>query len=122
MERFEDVGLIDDEAFAEAWVASRQQRKHLSRRALAAELTRKGVERETARAALDSVSSDDELSAAIDLARSRAPRLAGLDPVVQRRRLQGVLARRGFNSSIVIEACRVALDSDQDDASGEWGL
>ena len=46
LDRFTEVGLIDDQAFAQAWVESRQSTRGLSRRALAAELRRKGIAEE----------------------------------------------------------------------------
>ena len=55
LDRFEEVGLIDDEAFARAWIASRQPGKGLARRALAQELRRKGIDDEVAREALDEI-------------------------------------------------------------------
>ena len=64
LDRFEEVGLVDDEAFARAWVQSRQPGKGLARRALAQELRRKGVDDEVARVALDEVDPDDEVEAA----------------------------------------------------------
>ncbi|MGZ4485906.1 MAG: regulatory protein RecX, partial [Nocardioidaceae bacterium] len=59
LDRFEEVGLVDDQAFAEAWVQSRQAGKGLARRALAQELRRKGIADETARSALEQVDPDD---------------------------------------------------------------
>src|SRR6266571_5023075 len=41
--RFTEVGLIDDAAFARAWVESRHHGRGLARRALAAELKQRGV-------------------------------------------------------------------------------
>lgn len=116
MGRFTDVGLIDDAAFAAAWVESRQMRRNLSRRALRAELTRKGIDREVVEDAVSVVDHDDEYAAALDLARSKAQRTVGLDPQVRLRRLVGVLARRGFSSDIVMRAAREVLDAD--DAAG----
>ncbi len=55
LDRFEEVGLIDDSAFARSWVASRQPGKGLARRALAQELRRKGIDDEVAREALDEI-------------------------------------------------------------------
>ncbi|MEO5661990.1 MAG: regulatory protein RecX, partial [Nocardioides sp.] len=46
LDRFAEVGLIDDEAFAKAWIESRQPGKGLARRALAHELRRKGIDDE----------------------------------------------------------------------------
>ena len=61
LDRFEEVGLIDDSAFARGWVTSRQAGRGLARGALAAELRRKGVPADTAQHALAEV--DPELEA-----------------------------------------------------------
>ena len=57
LDRFEEVGLVDDGAFARTWVSQRQSAvgggKGLARRALAQELRRKGIDDEIAREALD---------------------------------------------------------------------
>ncbi len=56
LDRLCEVGLVDDEAFAHAWVASRQAGRGLARRALATELRRRGVDDEVAARALAEVS------------------------------------------------------------------
>src|SRR6202045_3914428 len=43
LSRFADVGLIDDAAFARAWVESRHHSRGLARRALTAELRQRGI-------------------------------------------------------------------------------
>src|SRR5271168_5446837 len=53
LSRFADVGLIDDAAFARAWVESRHYSRGLSGRALSAELRRRGVAADEIRAAID---------------------------------------------------------------------
>lgn len=101
LDRLGEVGLVDDQAFAQAWVESRQQRRHLSRSALKRELARKGVEPEVITDAVAGVDSDDELGAARALAEKKSRSMGGLDPEVRRRRLAGALARRGFGPGIV---------------------
>ena len=71
LDRFEEVGLVDDDAFARSWVASRQPGKGLARRALAQELRRKGIDDEVAREALDEIEPDDEEAAARALVRKK---------------------------------------------------
>jgi regulatory protein len=100
LERFADVGLIDDTAFAQAWVDSRHHGRGLGRRALAAELRRKGVDDETAAEALASVSTDDEVAAARALVRRRLPSMASLPSDVATRRLVAMLGRKGFGASL----------------------
>lgn len=101
LDRLEEVGLVDDRAFAQDWVSSRQQRRHLSRSALRRELQAKGIDREHLDEALAAVDSDDELDAARALASKKAATMRSLEPMVRDRRLAGALARRGFGSGII---------------------
>jgi regulatory protein len=107
LDRMSEVGLIDDAAFAERWVASRQRRRHLSRAALQRELATKGVGGEELAAAIADVDDDDELEAARTMTEKKAAGMAGLAPDVRYRRLAGALARRGFGPAI---AARVLAD------------
>jgi regulatory protein len=110
LDRFEEVGLVDDEAFARAWVQSRQPGKGLARRALAQELRRKGVDDEVARGALDEVDPDDELTAARSLVRRKLRTAAGLDRDTAVRRLAGMLARKGYPAGTCFRVVREELD------------
>ena len=112
LDRLEEVGLVNDAAFAEAWVGSRQQRRHLSRPALRRELQTKGVDREQIDAALETVDYSDELAAARELARRRQAAIAELPFPVRYRRLAGVLSRRGFGTGIVTQVLREVLGED----------
>jgi regulatory protein len=111
LDRFEEVGLVDDPAFARAWVQSRQRGKGLARRALAHELRRKGVDEEVARSALDEVGPDDEVRAARTLVRRRLARLGGLDRDTAVRRLTGMLARKGYPASVCFRVVREELEA-----------
>jgi regulatory protein len=115
LDRLGEVGLVDDAAFAEDWVTSRQQRRHRSRSALRHELQRKGVARELIDQALDAVDSDAEYRAALDLARRKHATMSGLEPTVCYRRLAGTLARRGFGSATTAHVLREVLGGVVDD-------
>jgi regulatory protein len=110
LDRFEEVGLVDDEAFARAWVQSRQPGKGLARQALARELRRKGVEDEVARTALDEVDPEDELEAARLLVRRKLRSTAGLGRDTAVRRLTGLLARKGYPAGLCFRVVREELD------------
>ena len=69
-------------------------------RSLRAELRGRGVAPEVIDLAAQEVDEDDERATALALARRRAPGMARLAPEVRRRRLMGLLLRRGFNGSI----------------------
>ena len=112
LDRMGEVGLVDDAAFARDWVASRQQRRHLSRTALRRELQTKGVDREVIDEALSDVEGADEHRAALDLAQRRAGTMVTLPREAAYRRLGGMLARRGFSSSVTTRVLAEVL--------GDW--
>lgn len=121
LDRMTEVGLINDAELARSWVESRQQRRYLSRTALRHELQRKGVERDVVAEAVDEVSGDDEREAARALAQKKLRSLRGLEATVQRRRMAGALARRGFTAdvvAVVLKELRFAGDESDADESG----
>jgi regulatory protein len=116
LDRFEEVGLVDDEALARSWASSRQSSKGLARRALAQELRRKGVADEVARDALDEIDPADEEAAARALVQRKLRSMTRLDDVTKARRLVGMLARKGYSSSF---AFRIVRDEVASLASGD---
>jgi regulatory protein len=109
LDRMEQVGLVDDEAFAEGWVRSRQATRGLSRRALAHELRSKGIDDDLTRATLDQVDDDTEVELARGLVAKRLPSVRGLPPEKQVNRLVGMLARKGYSSGLAFRVVRDAL-------------
>lgn len=94
----ERLGYIDDKRFATAKALSAAQHKQHGKRRAAQELLKSGVKNDTARRALEDVyDAHDSLAVARQLAQKQAPRLRKLDPIVARRRLAGMLLRRGFS-------------------------
>ncbi len=112
LDRFSELGLIDDAQFARDWVESRQGRRGLSRSALRRELQGRGVDADFIDEALAPVGSDEELAAARQLAEKKLRSMSRLDHEVRYRRLAGALARRGFGTGIIAtvldETCRRA--------------
>ena len=105
LDRFEEVGLVDDAAFARDWVESRQASRGLARRALSVELRRKGVDSDVIAEAVDEVSADDEDAAARELVRRKLRSLSRYDDATVVRRLTGMLARKGYPSSVASGWC-----------------
>ncbi|MCW2834856.1 MAG: regulatory protein RecX [Nocardioides sp.] len=128
LDRFEEVGLVDDDAFARAWIASRQPGKGLARRALAQELRRKGIVDEVAREALDEIDPGDEDAAARALVRKKLRSLHGVDQQKATRRLVGMLARKGYGAAMAFAIVKDELrlhgeaELDELDAFAEEGL
>ena len=111
LDRFEEVGLVDDAAFARDWVQSRQSSRGLARRALAQELRRKGVDDGVAREALEAVDADDEVESARLLVRRKLRSMGQLDRQVAIRRLSGMLARKGYPPGVAMRVVREELDA-----------
>jgi len=118
LDRFTEVGLIDDAAFARAWVSSRQAGRGLARRALSAELRAKGVEPEVAAEAVAEVDDEDERAAARRLVERRAGSMQRLDRTTATRRLMGMLARKGYSGGLAAGVVREVLDDSGPDTIG----
>lgn len=100
MERLKDRGLVDDRAFAQAWIENRNTFRPRGALALRAELKRKGVANAVIREALRDF---DEGAAARSAAQMRIERWKDLSEQDYRRRMGGYLKRRGFPYTIVFE-------------------
>jgi regulatory protein len=112
LDRYVEVGLIDDAAYANAWVSSRQAGRGLARRALSAELRAKGVDPEVAAEAVEQIDDEDERAAAQRLVARKVPGMRRLDRATATRRLMGMLARKGYNGGLASAVVREALDND----------
>ena len=99
LDRFTEVGLINDAQFAHLWVEG-QQRRMKSGRALRQELRAKGVEAAVIDEALAATADDADHQAALALAHKKMRTLGNLEPQVRYRRLAGALARRGFSAGL----------------------
>ena len=102
--RLVDLGYLDDAGFAGGHVRRRSAR--LGPLALSAELAARGVDREVARQAVDSLSREAQLSAALRLVARQAGRNrpAGYKELLDSAGAK--LLRRGFSAAIAREACR----------------
>lgn len=109
LDRFTEVGLVDDAAYAEMWVRSRQQGRGLSRRALGQELRRKGVDDEVIRESLDAIDSAAEEAAARELVARKLRSMSRLDETTQLRRLAGMLGRKGYPAGLAYRVAREAV-------------
>jgi regulatory protein len=110
--RFTEVGLIDDRAFAEAWVQSRHVGRGLARRALAAELRHRGVADETVDEAVSALDPHQEENAARELIARRLAATRGQDPARRMRRLLGLLARKGYSPGLSYRVVKEALEAE----------
>lgn len=119
LDRFEELHLLDDATYAETFVRSRHNERGLAKRALGYELRRRGIDDDTATEALSTLDEDQEAETARRLVDSRLRATRGLDPQVRTRRLVGMLARKGYSSSVAFRVVREALAAEGQDVDFE---
>jgi regulatory protein len=113
----ESAGWLDDGKFARDWIEDRSDRKGYGRTRLAAELQRRGVDREVVERTADAIRPDDEFRRALAAARPRfsSEALSGQEPAAaerERRRIAGFLQRRGFDWDIIKEVIRELAENN----------
>lgn len=104
--RLQEAGLINDLEFAHAWAQSRHRAKKVSKRIIAGELRQKGVAQESIDIALDEIDGEAEFEMARSLAERKLASLSRLDKETQLRRIQGLLARKGFGFDLISRVAR----------------
>jgi regulatory protein len=112
--RLGELGMLDDAAFAGMLARDRVRLRPQGSRRMLGELRAKGVDEETARAAVSAAlesEATDEAALARRAAAKWRPR-AGEEPARARRRLYGYLARRGFDGEVAREVVDEVLGAD----------
>lgn len=120
LDRLDGVGLIDDQAFAVAWVQSRHRGRGLSRPALAAELRQRGVAPDAVTGAVETLDCDQELRTARALVERRLATTANLPTATRVRRLAGLLARKGYPADLAGRVVRAALAAEGEQVVGGY--
>ncbi|TWD83607.1 regulatory protein [Kribbella amoyensis] len=115
LDRFVEVGLINDAAFATAWVESRHRGRGLGKRALAQELRRRGVDDELARDALEELDQDQEEETARALVRKKLRSMRSLEREVAMRRLLGLLGRKGYPGPLAMKVVKEELAASEEE-------
>ena len=109
LDRMTEVGLVDDQAYAQMLVRSQQAGRGLAKHALARELRTKGIDVDLAQEALASISEADERARARALVDKKLRGMHGLGIPVQTRRLAGMLARKGYSPNLTYAVIRDAI-------------
>jgi regulatory protein len=132
IERLGELGYLDDDAFARAWVESRDRAKPRGEHALRRELGLKGVDRSLVDAVLDDRREDavaaagatddpvsaDEAAAERLLARKLPAIRREADPRRRLQRAYGLLARNGFGPDVCASVSKRLL-AEGDDLTDE---
>ena len=114
LDRFEDVGLVDDREYAAMFVRSRAETRKLSRSALRRELSERGVTGDLAEEALQQRTDEDETADAHELVRKKLPPAVDLADRKEHeklvRRLVSMLGRKGYPPSLAFGVVKEELE------------
>ncbi len=114
IERYEEVGLLDDTALAATIARTRHAERGLAPRAIAMELRRKGFSADDIEAALEPLTVDTQRETARSLAEARWRRTAGADKEARVRRVVGHLGRKGYSPSLAFALVQDLMRADRE--------
>ncbi len=114
--KLEKEGLLDDQTFAREWAASRS-RCQMGKARILQELKQKGIDRETAQAALEELDQEEKDEAAAALAYRLAKRHIGeSDSRKVMQKMLMAMARRGYGYEESRAAIQRALEQLEEEA------
>lgn len=114
LDRFEELGLINDQTFSENYVSTTHERRKLGKKALKQQLRSKGVSEEITIQAISQISEDDEFKAALALALKKIRSIQKDDPQSQIRKIVGLLARKGYSSTLSFQVAKEVVNDFPD--------
>lgn len=114
--RLADVGLLDDERYAERLAHSLSRSKQYPKRRVAQELQRRGVDRETANLAAEEIECEDFEQALALIEKKYYNKMTDRD---SRQKVMAALARRGFSYEAIRRAMTV-YDKNFEETESEW--
>lgn len=112
LDQFSEAGLVDDAAFADAWVDSRHAGRGLGRERLAVELRRRGVDDGTVNEAVSELGPEQEEATARRLVRRKLDSTRGKPHDTRVRRVMGMLARKGYPAGLSYRVIREELEAE----------
>ena len=120
-ERIAELGLIDDAAAADAQARTIARRTPSGRALIESKLRAAGFDPLVSRAAAsDAAATRDPKADALALAQKKVRVLPrDLEPMARRRRVEGALARRGFDPEVCRWAAKKALDARSEEPDEE---
>jgi len=114
LDKFEAAHLIDDAEYARSFVTQRGTGKKLSRSALRRELKERGITGDLAEEALAARTDEDERRDAAELVRKKLRPAMNFSDRTEKekimRRLVGMLARRGYSSSVAFSVVKEEIE------------
>jgi regulatory protein len=112
--KLSDVGYLNDERFAELWIENRLAHRPRGKRMLEQELRQKGIDRQIVDETVAGMDIDDR-AAALELARKRLKSVQSLPLDERKKKMTGILARRGFDYGVIRATLETVLGEQFDD-------
>jgi len=117
IDKLKEYDLVNDSEFATAWVKERLAYKPRGKKLLAQELWKKGIKKDIVDQVTEELCRDEEKSAA-ELVEKIKGRYKNLEPKVARRRMYGLLMRRGFSYETAKNALAPLISSASREQQG----
>lgn len=117
LDRLSAVGLVDDRAFADSYVVSRQRDRGLAVREISRQLRNKGVDETVITTAVEAAAGEAEAEAARQLVLRKLRSMSRLTPEARTRRLVAMLARKGYPPSMAFQVVREAVGTVSEDTA-----
>ena len=109
--RLKELNYIDDLSYARAFV---EHTSASGKKAILYKLKSKGISEEIINEALEDVSDESQLENAVELLKKQMPRYEKYDNYEKKRRLNGFLARKGYDWDIISEAIDRVFSENED--------
>ena len=113
IERCRAEGIVDDAAYAKAFVEERRRKGHAPFR-IQQDLRKRGFDDALIARALEPIEEQDREAQAFDAARGKARSLRGVEADTAFRRLVGYLARRGYPEGLARKVAREVVYADRE--------
>ncbi|RUS48238.1 regulatory protein RecX [Cohnella sp. AR92] len=122
LERLAKQRLINDADYAIRFADQKIRNQRKGSRLVRQQLRTRGVGKQDVDEAISALDSDAERSAALELARKKWPSVKGEKRREREHKLLGMLLRRGYPTSIAVEAVRRAADEweERNGESSSW--
>jgi regulatory protein len=111
IEKLKGYDLVNDYEFATAWIKERLAHKPRGKRLLRQELWKKGIEKEIMDRAIEELCRSEE-TPALEVLKKAEKRYRKLEPKVAKRRMLGLLLRRGFSYETAKDALAQEIPSE----------
>lgn len=112
LSKLSDARLIDDAAFAKAWVESRHHARGLSVRNLQQELRQRGVDADDIDTAVETLDPEQETETARRLTERKLAATRGQPATTRVRKVAGLLARKGYPPGLAFRLIREAMEAE----------